>query len=261
MFHEPDRYFDQYVNQLTTENRTLEQSMLLYEQMKISPSKQVLNSLNQLLHQHFSDQESVDLLERLSRQRPFTPLHELLLRKYLDLKQIDRASLLLLQSNFELTTADMKQLHTSLNEMSPEELKIQPEALQNLLLKLFKQEPNSSDVLLNKCLICLLAQYELTDVHDWLEPLREVCGQLDVIQKFDRIYKMSEDLENMQPLGELYFEFKQWNQALDCFSMESELKPDEARPLKWLSKTYLEMGLKDESEAYQKMYVNLQKQA
>lgn len=261
MFNEFVNYQDQYVERLTTENRPLELSILLYEQMKKTPSSHLLQLLLQVLQENFTENESVQLLECLADRVKFAPLQELLLKKYLELRQLDRISLLLLETEMDLTPNDLEQLTISISEKSPDELNVQPEALQNLILKLLKHKPSMADPLLTKCLINLLGSTELDDVDDWIRPFRELCGKIKAIDKFDQIYNMSEDLESMQPLGELYFEFEQWDQALECFSMESELKPDEARPLKWLSKTYLEMGLKDESEAYQKMYVSVQKQA
>ncbi|MGP4071763.1 hypothetical protein ACTWQB_04325 [Piscibacillus sp. B03] len=261
MFHEIETCQDQYVQHLMTENRPLELSMLLYEQMKKAPSSATLDLLHQTLQENFTDNESVQLLERLAEQVKFASLQELLLKKYLDLKQIDRISLILLETEVDLTPNNLEQLTRSMSEISPNELNMQPEALQNFILKLLKHNPSKADPLLTKCLIKLLASTELNDVNDWIRPFRELCGKTKAIEQFDKMFNMSEDLESMQPLGELYFEFEQWDQALECFSMESELKPDAAKPLKWLSKTYLEMGLKDESEAYQKMYVSVQKQA
>ena len=73
--------------------------------------------------------------------------------------------------------------------------------------------------------------------------------------------KLNESLDDMQTLGEIYFELQQFEKAIECFSWEMELNPTKTKPLKWLAKAYHEMGQKQESEVYQQLCINIQKWA
>lgn len=261
MFHELNTYGEKLSNQLEIDHRWLELVMWRSLQLKASPEPHVFESLQFTLKQHFSEHESISVLEQLAQDVTYSPLQEHLFSKYLETNQVDKVSQLIKQNQHLLSPQDLDQISQTLSEKTPSELNIPIESLQILLIQVLKQRHDLAENLLHKYIGDLLTKHELSTIHKWLEPFREVCGELKVIEKFDRIYQMSEDLDHMQSLGELYYEFKQWKQALECFSMESELKPDEAKPLKWLSKTYLELGMKDESDAYQKMYIQIQKQA
>ena len=72
---------------------------------------------------------------------------------------------------------------------------------------------------------------------------------------------ISDELDDMQTLGELYYEFRQMDKAIECFDWEMELKPADPKPLQWLAKIYREKGMNQESDIYRQLCVNLQKWA
>ncbi|RPF50622.1 hypothetical protein [Aquisalibacillus elongatus] len=255
MFHKPDQYAEKYANRLEEEGRLLELVMWQFS----NPQSFSFTSIEKHLLNGFSNHEAIQILEHLSESMSDASLNERLLSLYLETKQLDHISQLSRQIDIDEKT--LNEIADILTDNSPSELNVDSFRIQPLLLKVTQLNPTMANDLLHKYIGNMLHRHSLKDINDWLEPFREKHESIDTIQKFDRLYEMNDDLDHMQSLGELYYEFKQWKQALECFSMESELKPEEAQPLKWLSKTYLEMGMKEESDVYQKMYVSVQKQA
>lgn len=71
--------------------------------------------------------------------------------------------------------------------------------------------------------------------------------------------QLEDDPDHQFELGELYLYFQQLEQSLDCFKWEMELNPDNTKPVQFLSKIYLELGKKEEANAYQQLLIQMQK--
>ncbi|TFB13119.1 hypothetical protein E3U55_16670 [Filobacillus milosensis] len=255
MFSEQDRYAEQYVSKLKADGRKLELLVWQYEHLKNHPQEELYNSFfNEL--QPISDHEKIQILEQLINQNHFLPIQEDLFKLYIKTNQFDKVAELMTTYEMDISEQDLEEVTQLLLE-SPQK-NIDVDQLQPLLLKVTEYNHALAEDLLYKYIGAMLQKHDLFYIKKWLEPFKDHSA---VIQKFGKLYQLNEDLDHMQTLGELYYEFKHWDQAIECFSMESELKPDEALPLKWLSKTYLEKGMKEESDVYQKMFVNVQKQA
>ena len=61
----------------------------------------------------------------------------------------------------------------------------------------------------------------------------------------------------MMELGQYYAEFKRYDDAIECFSWEMELHPDDSLPVYQLSKMYQHKGMIEEAKAYQQVYTQL----
>ena len=61
----------------------------------------------------------------------------------------------------------------------------------------------------------------------------------------------------MMELGQYYAEFHQYDEAIECFSWEMELNPDDPAPVSQLSKMYRHKGMTDEAAAYQQLFKQL----
>ncbi|WP_411954946.1 hypothetical protein ACKXGF_03960 [Alkalibacillus sp. S2W] len=261
MFNEPEHYFNYYMDHLKAEDRLIELTMIQYHQLKTAPTEAILKTFEKNFPKALSDEDLLKLYDELASFNSFNPLQNRLLKKCIEFGHLNQLSSIVLKHDLDLNAQDAKQLTEIITRQTDNNLTAHPQGLQRLLIKLIEFSPQEADRLLYPFVSNLLGQYNINELHNWLEPFRDLNPDSNVLAKFDRIYTLYNDLDHVQSLGELYFEFKQWDQALDCFSMASELRPDDSKPLKWLSKTYLEKGLKAESEVYQKMYVDLQKQA
>jgi tetratricopeptide (TPR) repeat protein len=133
-----------------------------------------------------------------------------------------------------------------------------PPDILNTVVSLF---PERAEQLLTNSVSSLLKTNELPSIQKWLEPFKENHQTLKIFDKIDTMLKLNDDLDEMQTLGELYYEFKQFDKAIECFSWEMELEPTNPKPLHWLAKTYREMGMNYESDAYQQLCINVQKRA
>ncbi|HEU5140497.1 MAG TPA: hypothetical protein VFT51_11005, partial [Bacillales bacterium] len=89
--------------------------------------------------------------------------------------------------------------------------------------------------LLSNLVSNLLQGNELSTVQQKLAPIKKRFPHSTTIRKIDHMAEISEDPESMMQLGQYYAEFKQYDPAIECFSMEMEFHPDEADPIWQLS--------------------------
>ena len=105
----------------------------------------------------------------------------------------------------------------------------------------------------------LLEIYDLKTVHEKLQPIQRLFPQSLVIQKVQRMTNLVEDPDHMMELGQYYAEFKQYDEAIECFSWEMELHPADTLPVHQLSKMYQNKGMVEEASAYQQIYNQLKR--
>jgi tetratricopeptide (TPR) repeat protein len=105
----------------------------------------------------------------------------------------------------------------------------------------------------------LLEIYDLKTVHEKLQPIQRLFPQSLVIQKVQRMINLVEDPDHMMELGQYYAEFKQYDEAIECFSWEMELHPADTLPVHHLSKMYQNKGMVEEASAYQQIYNQLKR--
>ncbi|MFE7064857.1 hypothetical protein ACFVAD_22255 [Sutcliffiella sp. NPDC057660] len=105
----------------------------------------------------------------------------------------------------------------------------------------------------------LLKEKGLEFTNQWLKPYYDQYPTVPVLLKIKKMAVLKDDPDQMYALGELYYQMKQLNEAVECFNWELELDPTDTRSIKWLTKLYLELGMVEESKSYQYMYHHLQK--
>lgn len=103
----------------------------------------------------------------------------------------------------------------------------------------------------------LLKEHDLKTVHEKLIPIQKVIPDLDVLRKISEMVNLLEDPDRMMELGDYYAEFKQFDQAIDCFFWEMELQPQNPSPVRKISKMYQSKGMVKEASAYQKIFAQL----
>ncbi|WP_404446367.1 hypothetical protein LG307_21315 [Sutcliffiella horikoshii] len=99
----------------------------------------------------------------------------------------------------------------------------------------------------------LLQLKGLDYTEQWIAPYCSKYPGIPILKKIKKMASLKDDPDQMYALGELYYEFKQLAEAVECFNWELELDPTNIRSIKWLSKLYLEMGMVEESKSYQYM--------
>lgn len=257
-----DQSFQQLVVHLEKESRWIDLIALFIYKLTLTPSADYYSPLKKLLVQHFNENETVYILERLSSQLPeFRSLQEDLFNKYVKNHNIEEVFKMMNKYDFKLSNDQVQTFGEMLGHIDLEAYALEPKQLNTLLMPVIKLFPEKSVELLNKYVISLLKTHEPAYVKQWLKPFKEDHETLQIFKKVDTMERLNDDLDHMQTLGELYYEFRQLDKAIECFSWEMELKPTETKPLQWLAKLYREMGMNHESDAYQQLCKNMQKQA
>ncbi|WP_408009223.1 hypothetical protein ACJROX_02580 [Pseudalkalibacillus sp. A8] len=264
LYHKKDQdsCFQQLAERMEKESRWIDLIALFSYKLTSSPSTDCYNPLIELLETHFDEHETMDILETLASQVPeFLPLQHNLFQHYIKHHKIIDVSRMMKNHDFELNSDQVQIFGNLIEQVDPEEQSLEPEMLHTVLKPIMNMYPEKAGTLLTKYVISLLKTEELSSIQDWLKPFKESHENLQIIRKIDTMEELSDDPDQMQTLGELYYEFRQLKQAIECFSWEMELKPTDPKPQQWLSKIYGEMGMTNESDAYRQMCIKLQKQA
>jgi tetratricopeptide (TPR) repeat protein len=200
------------------------------------------------------------ILEQLSLRYPaFLPLKQDLFNQYIELKRIGKLLELLNSHEIVLSHTQLQALASMLEEADTGVFPHDPVALQEMVNRLMNLLPEKTELLLKRSVTVLLQTKEPVEIKLWMNPLKSKAGSRQTFDKIEAIVELSDSLNNMQSLGELYFEFQQFERAIECFSWEMELDPTNPKPLQWLAKVYHEMGQEQESEVYQQLCINVQK--
>ena len=133
--------------------------------------------------------------------------------------------------------------------------------LQSFIAILEKQDNKDStkkfDAQLTQMATSMLKSYDLKTVYKKLKPLKTVLPHSLVLRKLSKMVGLLEDPNQMMDLGDYYVEFKQYDQAIDCYFWEMELKPEDPDPVWKISKMYQHKGMYKEAADYQKVFDQL----
>jgi tetratricopeptide (TPR) repeat protein len=259
---ENDQCFQKLVSHLESQSRWIDLIALLTEKLTVIPSTDYYSPLIKLLEQHLNEDESAYILERLASQlTDFIPLQKDLFTNYIRIHKIEWIFDMMSNHDFKLSDAQVQAFGDMLDHFDTKTNSLQPQMLISLLKSVMVLFPENAEKLLNLYVITLLKTHDLAYIKDWIEPIKEINDNLQVFGKIDLMQTISDELDDMQTLGELYYEFRQMDKAIECFDWEMELKPADPKPLQWLAKIYREKGMNQESDIYRQLCVNLQKWA
>lgn len=129
--------------------------------------------------------------------------------------------------------------------------------IQRLLLE---EDTNQSEQKLTQLIFKLLETYDLQAVHKTLLPIQKSVPHSPIMKKINKMITLLQDPDHMMELGHYYAEFKQYDEAIECFSWEMELHPNDPIPVSQLSKMYRNKGMIDEASAYQQLYTQMKNQ-
>ncbi|WP_223703045.1 tetratricopeptide repeat protein [Sutcliffiella deserti] len=246
---------------LSKQGRHMEQ-LCLYTHSLIHPTTEDQSNYKQLLLLFPSDSssfEKADLLCYIALHRP-VPHKELDKDLFILLKKLERyedALLLLTKNNAPISVANFPYL---LEIMTHMDLSTHIGIIENLNLPLSENiSTKDAQTLFQVIVPVLLKENGLEYTHNWLNNYYKQYPTLPILQKIKKMAAIKDDPDQMYALGEMYYQMKQLNDAVECFNWELELNPTNVSSIKWLTKLYLEMGMVEESKSYQYMYHNLQK--
>jgi tetratricopeptide (TPR) repeat protein len=259
---EKEQYFQFLTAFLEKKSRWMDLIALFISNRTTSFSMDEYMYLTSLLEKHLNEEESMFILEQLTLQSPaFLPLKQDLFNHYMKVKSIRKILELLSDYEFQLSAAQLRDLGNILEQSNADAFPLEPHELKKVAETVINLFPEKTEKLINQSVKVLLRTQEPKDILAWLNSDLNVAASLPIVEKIVMMVKLSESLDDMQTLGEIYFEFQQFEKAVECFSWEMELNPSDINPLKWLSKTYHEMGQNQESEVYQQLSINMQKWA
>ncbi|WP_100406299.1 hypothetical protein [Bacillus solitudinis] len=257
-----EQKFNLLIAHLELESRWSDLIAMFMYKLILTPSTDYYNPLKKTLEQHLNENETVYILEQLSCQLPnFLPLQQDLFNEYVKENRLEEIFTMMNKYDFKLSNDQIETFENMLQQLDLNAHSLQPDRLNQLLSPLIDLIPEKAELLLNKYVSSLLKNYDLTYIGEWLAPFKENHQTLEVFKRIDTMKKLSDDLDQMQTLGELYYEFKHLDKAIECFSWEMELKPNEPKPIQWISKVYRDKGMNTESDAYRQLCINLQKRA
>jgi len=114
-----------------------------------------------------------------------------------------------------------------------------------------------SEVQVYQLIVTMLKAYDLKTVFEKLLPLQTALPHSLVLRKLAKMVNLLEDPDRMMELGDYYAEFEQFDPAIDCYSWEMELKPQDPDPVWKICKMYQQKGMTSEAAAYQKVFSQL----
>ena len=103
----------------------------------------------------------------------------------------------------------------------------------------------------------LMEGHDLRTVCAKLQPIQKKFPHSIIIRKINEMAALMENPDRMMELGEFYADFNQYDQAIECFFWEMELKPADPAPVRQLCKMYQHKGMVNEASAYQQIYTQL----
>lgn len=256
LFAESNAAFEDRLLLLEKENRWIEVGSYLMADLYEHPTKESYQSYRAFAQKYFDSDSRTLLLEQLFRSIPsLEGVMEDLLAQYLLDEKLQEIAHLFKERDVVM---DEKQLRQVALLLEKDGFRTAPEQLSPIMKRLLAEEAHQVGELFEKYVAGLLEVLELEDVHVQLQAFPQKSS---LARKVERMNRIQDDLDCMQELGELYYEFNQLDRALECFQMEMELKPSDPKPLRWLSKVYADKQMVQESKTYQQLCVDVQKWA
>ncbi|MFO1443703.1 hypothetical protein KDN24_10875 [Bacillus sp. Bva_UNVM-123] len=110
---------------------------------------------------------------------------------------------------------------------------------------------------MNQLITNLFKRYDLKTICEKMLPFMEIMPHSKILNQLRQIGEIAEDPDRMLELGDFYFEYKQYDLAIECYSWEMELSPQSPEPVAKISKVYQHKGMGQEAAAYQKVYTQM----
>jgi tetratricopeptide (TPR) repeat protein len=214
-----------------------------------------------LLQQVLTPDEQYQVLTFLCESSPaYPPLTDRLLQEQIRLQRYPEALALILNHIPSPSPAHYKIIEAVIDHVDASFL-LTLTGINEMLGGLYPANPGNKESLIRRVVTSLLHQLDINEVQAWLEPIKEISPDLPIFAELKQIQTLSNDLDNLMKLGELYYQFGLLDKSIECFTWEMELSPTALEPIRWLSKVYQEKGMKEESESYKNLSIHMAKRA
>lgn len=120
-----------------------------------------------------------------------------------------------------------------------------------------EHDPRQSEQRILQLTAKLMEGHDLKAVCEKLKPIQKNFPHSITIRKINEMAALTENPDRMMELGQFYADFNQYDQAIECFYWEMELKPADPGPVRQLCKMYQQKGMVNEASAYQQIYTQL----
>ncbi|MET3508390.1 hypothetical protein [Halalkalibacter oceani] len=235
------------------QKNTLNLLVLQTDSYKQNPSEEALATLITAYQSSFNAQDCLHCLLALTESVPAeSGLHAHVFHFLTEQNEYDKAIELLLTHSFLLSKQELMQLPDIWRQLTAVPDNLLSKKVSKRLFKLLRGHPAVLERIIQLSLPVLLQRYQLKELHDWLKNAKHATLQ-PLEQRLAQVLRLEEEADNQLELGRFYFEFEQYEKAIDCFSWDMELRPDESAPLEWLVKTYQKLGKHEEAAAYQQL--------
>ncbi|WP_078553648.1 hypothetical protein [Bacillus alkalicellulosilyticus] len=225
-----------------------------------TPTETLFQKVKNLASSHLHGIDMMPLLENVI-ENTTTPVQVkyALLESYLASKEYSKACSFLIKHHIPFSPYHIPLLEKMLTDANLTGNSFPLASIQALLIEVAKQKANETNSLLQMVVSRLLKDNSTLFVKTWLKPFQPYKTQLPCIQDVNRMVMLEEDADQQFKLGELYYQYKLYTKALECFQWEYELNDLDRHALHWLLKINRELGYEEEANILQQQYVDLQK--
>ncbi|MCP3739872.1 hypothetical protein [Rossellomorea sp. BNER] len=218
-------------------------------------------SLLHFLNSTYPPEIILDIHACLASELPkYLPIQQYQFDYFLKLKQFEEALQVLVKSP-ALTIKNQNSLTGIFEEIDWESSSIPLEKMSQIVIPLLKNQPEKLNQILKSCIKALIQHHDVQYIEEWLMPLSEHKLKIPIAERIKEMGRLHEDPDQQSKLGEYYYQYQQLDRAIECFTWDMELKPNDPSPIKWLNRLYQEKGMAHESKAYQQLLIQMQKQA
>ncbi|WP_421382256.1 hypothetical protein ACOJQI_22255 [Bacillus salacetis] len=247
---------------LLSKNQHLTVTALLIERVQHNPCHETLQPLTFWLRAHFSEGDYRDLLYSLAKEIPANPeFLQQLLQDLMGAGEHEKAIELLAAAPAIAGKMDADILVDLFEGIQWQQTSIPIEKLNHIIIPVLQKDPAKLENILKSCVQSLLKGHDLSFVDEWMKPLQSQNLSLPIAEKIKKMKALLDDPDHQSQLGEFYYQYHIIDRAIDCFSWDMELRPNDPAPVKWLSRLYQEKGMVSEAKAYQQVLMEMQKRA
>ncbi|MBB6453546.1 tetratricopeptide (TPR) repeat protein [Salirhabdus euzebyi] len=273
--HKKDPFYVElqcFSNRFISENREILQNILREKENSIAllilwiescekaVMQETVDQYNSVALKIFTLEQWINILNKL-RMNPFQAMPEAksFIKVLTQKQEYEKAAMMILPHQHELPNSYKPFVSDIWSNVSSSFLVSHIEKCIQVIPHVFEQNEKSLEQLLHRLVVQMLQESEVEEVQEKLLPLKKKMVKSLVLNKVDKMVKMSQDLDSMMELGNYFEEFQQYDKAIECFSWEMELFPDDPKPVWKMIKMYQQKGMTDQVQAFQKIYSQLSK--
>lgn len=213
-----------------------------------------LQSIQTLILRHFNENQQTFFFQELLSSIPHADeLRDSIFQQLIDQHNHLKTIHFLVQEHPEVVKEQLPFVTESFLTVELDELTSLTDKTNVLLLELYQSDSETLEKIVSRFVFSMLHTRKLNDVKNWLKVFDEANIKLVISGMIDKMEVYQEDPDQQFELGKLYLYFNQYEQAIDCFKWEMELKPYAAEPIQHLIKVYASLDNKEELKTYKQL--------